>query len=262
MLIQQLSMVIFAMVVLLSFIDFKRVVLFWLPAQLLFNAQVALRYAPPALSLQMGVNIYLLLFYIIYSRVNSENNRLREKFPLWGVSIFILSSYFFSSLFGQYGTFRGVTLAIKYFVTDIGTVFLTFKMLQSDKDIKFFIKSSAFVFVIIIALGISEFVLQDNLWADFVYIGSPHDETTEGRMYYIPPFLGGSYQMRYGLIRAISTFGIHISFGAACVVYFWLFLQMRIQNFLYISNKWLSNSSPTYKRYLLCPYDTNGRFPL
>ena len=238
MLIQQLSMVVFTMVVLLSFIDFKRVVLFWLPAQLLFNAQVALRYAPPALSLQIGVNIYLLIYYIVYSHVNRKNTGLRENFPLWRVSVFILSSYIFSTIFGQYGTLRGMTLAIKYFVTDIGTVFLTFKMVQSDKDLKFFVRSSAFVFTIIIALGISEFVLQDNLWADFVYIGSPHDETTEGRMYYIPPFLGGSYQMRYGLIRAISTFGIHISFGAACVVYFWLFLQMKVRNFKYISNRW------------------------
>ena len=235
--IQQLSLAILAMVIFFSFIDYKKTVLLWLPAQLLFNAQVAIRYESPAMSLQIAVNIFLLGYYYLKCNiVGSKKEINRKEFPFWKVSIFILLSYILSSIVSPYGTFRGFTSAIKYFVTDIGSVFLAFKMIESDKDVRFFIKSCFFVFLLIVSLGISEFILKDNLWADFVYVGSPHDETTEGRMFYVPPFLGGGHEMRYGMIRAISTFGIHIAFGVSCVVYFWLFLVMKVRRFSYISS--------------------------
>lgn len=235
---QQFSLVVLATVIFFSFINFKKVVLFWLPAQLLFNAQVAVRYTSPAMSLQIAVNMFLLFFYYIkYNSLFCKNTNQKEDFPLWKASILILASYILSSIISPYGTFRGFTSAIKYFVTDIGSVFLAFKMLEEDKDIRFFIKSCSIVFFLIISLGISEFILKDNVWADIVYMGSPHDETTEGRLFYLPPFLGGGHEMRYGMIRAISTFGIHIAFGVSCVVYFWLFVFMGIRKYYYISRK-------------------------
>ena len=234
---QQFSLTVLAAVIFFSFFSYKKAVLFWLPAQFLFNAQVAVRYASPAMSLQIAVNIYLLLFFYIKYVLLGNNRKLTDKFPLWKMCILIFSTYIISSIISPYSTLRGFTTAIKYFVTDIGSIFLAFKFLETDKDIRFFVKSCILVFFIIISLGISEFILNDNLWLDFVYIGSPHDGTTEGRMYYIPPFLGGGHEMRYGMIRAISTFAIHISFGVACVVYFWLFLLMRIQKFNYVSQK-------------------------
>lgn len=236
--IQQLSFVVLAVVIILSFFSYKKVVLCWLPAQLLFNAQVAVRYNSPAMSLQIAVNIYLLFFYYFKCHLNGYNSgEARKKFPLWSASALILLSYILSSIIGPYGTFRGFTTAVKYFVTDIGSVFLAYKMLQSRTDLNYFIRCSAVVFCLIISLGISEFVLKDNLWLDFVYLGSPHDDTTLGRMYYTPPFLGGGHTIRYGLIRAISTFGIHIAFGVASLVYFWLFMLMCIKKYYCFSPK-------------------------
>lgn len=234
---QQFSFVVLTTVIFFSLYDYRKLILIWLPAQLLFNAQISVRYESPAISLQIAVNTYLLLFYFLFYKEN--DNPLfsyKLKFPLWGACILILSSYVISSIFGTYGSFRGGTSALKYFITDIGSVFLAFKMIRSSKDIRLFVKSSAVVFSIIILLGISEFILKDNLWADFVYFGSPHNATTEGRMYYIPPSVSGGMRLRYGMIRAISTFGIHIAFGVACAVYFWLFALMVEKKYYYISS--------------------------
>lgn len=73
--------------------------------------------------------------------------------------------------------------------------------------------------IIITCLGLFEAILKDNPWLDFVYFNSPHDESTIGRLFYIPPSVGGSLEMRLGMVRAYSTFGIHIAFGTACVFY-------------------------------------------
>lgn len=236
MLIQTLSLAIFLFIIICSFINYKKTAILWLSAQLLFNAQVALRYEPPAMSLQIAVNAFLLFFFFIKSRGKKNGKSfVKETFPLWHAFILILLSFILSSIFGNIGTFKGLTSAIKYFITDIGTVYLAFRVLKTEKDLSLFVRGSAVVFSIIILLGITEFILKDNLWADFVYFNSPHADTTEGRMYYIPPALGGEMEIRYGLVRAMSTFGIHIQFGVASLMYFWLFLLMLSRKYYYAS---------------------------
>lgn len=221
MLVQYISIGILVAVIIGCFLNFKKTVIIWLPAQLLFNAQVALKYSPPAMSLTLGVNLFLLVYYFLFERKKKDRFN-KEGFLFKGAMIFIFISYVVSTIFGIIQTTKGLNTMIKYFVSNFGAVFLAQRVLRDMSDIKFFIKSCFFVLLFITLLGVSEFVLQDNLFLDFVYNNSPQDDTTIGRMWYVP----GVMQMRFGMIRCFSTFGIHIAFGTACVSYFWMMYML------------------------------------
>lgn len=62
MLVQYIAFAVLGLVIIGSFINFKKMVLIWLPAQMLFNAQVAVKYTSPAMSLTLAVDLFLLFF--------------------------------------------------------------------------------------------------------------------------------------------------------------------------------------------------------
>lgn len=235
MLIQYVAYGVLLIVILLCvFYDYKRTVIMWLPAQMLFNAQIAVRYASPAMSLVLAVDAFLLMYYFV------NKQRLKKKlssdaFFLKTPMYFMIASFVLASMFGEIQATKGFTAMIKYFFSGFGIVFLTLKVLKTNKDIALFMKASLFVCVMIVVLGLSESILKDNLWLDFVYFNSPNDETTYGRMFYIPPALGGGLEMRYGMVRARSFFGIHIVFGFACLMYFWLFALSLREKWTYVT---------------------------
>ena len=230
MLVNYIAIGLFVLLAIAAFIDFKKVTIIWLSAQLLFNAQVAVRYSPPAMSLVVAVDLYLLFFYYVFhKKIRKVLNH--EKFFLMTPMILLLVSYVMSSLFGVIQTTKGITSTIKYFASGFGIVFLAIRVLNSPKDIRLFLRTSAIVFGVAVLLAVSENVLKDNLWLDFIYFNSPQDDSTAGRMFYVPPMLGGGLEMRYGMVRARAFFGIHIAFGFACAMYLWLFL-------LTLRNKW------------------------
>lgn len=57
-------------------------------------------------------------------------------------------------------------------------------------------------------------------------------------MYYVPPGIAGSLQMRYGMVRAYSTFGIHLAFGRACVFLLGFLLVIRKLRWIEV-NRWM-----------------------
>lgn len=221
MLIEILSFVVLAIVGVCCILDFKRTVIAWLPTQMLFNAQVAVRYASPAMSLTLAVDILLLCYYA-YKRFSLVKKLYRGEFIFLVPMIGIIISYLLSSTFGVVQSQSGYTTMIKFLICGFGMMFLAHKVLYNKKDIELFIKISTIVCLLMTVLALTESIFKDNLWLDFVYFNSPHDETTEGRMYYTPPILGTEIEMRYGMVRARSFFGIHIAFGFACLCYFWL----------------------------------------
>lgn len=214
----------------------------WLPFQLLFNAQIAVKYSNPAMSLVLAVDIYLLFFYFLKKK-SSKNKLNNESFLFMVPMIVILLSYLLSSVFGIIQATSGIMTMVKYFVSGFGMVFLAQKVLNSQVDLKLFIRCSVVVGILISLLGLSESILKDNLWLDFVYFNSPNDETTAGRMFYLPPSVGGGLEIRYGMVRARSFFGIHITYGFACLMYFWLLLIVIRNHWKYLSTKILSLTS-------------------
>lgn len=231
MLVQYIAFAVLGLVIIGSFINFKKTVLIWLPAQMLFNAQIAVKYTSPAMSLTLAVDIYLLIYYFL-RRGSFRSKMNNEKFMLTSPMVLMIISYVMSLIFGIISTSNGINAMIKYFTANFGLVFLATRVLNTNGDIKFFVKISAIVCVIITVLALSESILKDNLWLDFVYFNSPIDENTIGRMYYVP----GSIELRYGMVRARSTFGIHIAFGIACLFYFWLMQLQYVRKWKYLSN--------------------------
>lgn len=223
MLIQYLAIFVLLVVILGSFYDYKRTVIIWLPCQLFFNAQIAVRYSSPAMSLVLAVDIYLLFFYLL-KRKSSKARLNNEPFLLVVPMSVMLLSYLLSSLFGINQATNGIMTMIKYFASGFGVVFLAQKVLNTQEDLKLFLRNCVVVGVVISLLGLSESVLRDNVWLDFVYYNSPNNDTTTGRMFYLPPAVGGGLEIRYGMVRARSFFGIHIAYGFACLMYFWLLL--------------------------------------
>lgn len=236
MLVNYIAIALFILIAIAAFVDFKKVVIIWLPAQLLFNAQVAVRYSPPAMSLVIAVDLYLLLFYYVF-RKKLRKDLNHEKFFMVAPMILLLVSYVMSSVFGVIQTTKGITSTIKYFASGFGVVFLSLRVLNTSKDIQLFLRTSVIVFCIAVSLAISENVLKDNLWLDFIYFNSPQDDSTVGRMFYTPPMLGNGLEIRYGMVRARACFGIHIAFGFACAMYLWLFLLMMRNKWPYLPNR-------------------------
>lgn len=235
MLVQYLAFCVLSLVILLCvFYDYKRTVIVWLPTHMLFNAQIAVRYSSPAMSLVLAVDVFLLLYYSLCKQKLKKTLSVDEFF-LKKPMLFIIASFVLASLFGEIHATKGFTAMIKYIIAGFGMVFLAQKALNTNEDIALFMKVSLLVSVLIVTLGLSESILQDNLWLDFVYFNSPQDETTAGRMFYIPPSLGGGLEMRYGMVRARSFFGIHIAFGVACLMYFWLFVLAYREKWKYVA---------------------------
>lgn len=224
--VQFLSFIILSFITLCALYNFKATVLTWVPFHLLFNAQVALRYEPPGLALVVAVNLVLIIIYAIkrnLNRSNLGNQTNKEPYILKKVVLLTIVSYTFSILFATVPVNSGITKMLREFISGFAVIFLFQRTLKNEADFKLFVNACIIVAVLISGLGIYEFVFKDNPVLDFIYYNSPHDVFTKGRMHYIPPQLTGGLEIRYGMVRANSFFGIHISFGVACVMFLFLF---------------------------------------
>ena len=62
-------------------------------------------------------------------------------------------------------------------------------------------------------------------------------------MFYVPPQLGGDLEIRYGMVRARSFFGLHITFGFFCLMYLYLLMVYSEKKWEFITNDKLLKSS-------------------
>ena len=218
-----LAWIVFILIVLYSLYDTKKAIILWMPVRLLFNAQIALKYSSPAMSLDIGVSLWLLLLYMVkcYRKENVYHLN-KEKSFIAPVFLAFLLSFSVSFLFSSNLTISVITKTIKYFVMYFGFVFIFHKALKTDKDVKFFLVTTGVVIFLITLLGIYQTITTDNPFLDYVYMNSPHNDTTEGRMYYAPPWVVNEYKLRYGMIRCCSFFSFHVPFGTACVILLFL----------------------------------------
>jgi len=229
MLMQNLAFAVVVIVGLCALRWFKATVLVWMVAQTLFNAQIAVRYDSPAMSCLLATDMMLLAIYFCKYRNNNRIGLSRDAFLFHVPMIAMMSSYLISSLFAVSNSMTGFTATIKFFVANFGMLYLFQKCLNDLQDVKLFFKAAVIVVLLQTTLALSEAILHDNLWLDFVFFNSPQNETTYGRMFYIPPQLGGSLEIRYGMVRCRSFFGIHIAFGFFCLMYLYLLMTVYIK---------------------------------
>ena len=176
------------------------------------------------MSLDIGVMLWLLLLYMVrYYKKENTYHLNKEKGFIAPIFLAFLLSFCVSFPFSVNLQMSVITKTIKFFVMYFGFVFIFQKALNTAKDLRFFLVITGIVILLIILLGIYQVITKDNPFLDYVYMNSPHDDTTEGRMYYSPPWVVDEYRLRYGMMRCCSFFSFHVPFGTACVILlFWV----------------------------------------
>ena len=226
--IQVLAIILWLGISICAISHFKNTVMVWMVARVLFNAQIAVRYNSPGMSLVIAVDMTLILLYFLrrnkYKRIGLVR---RDKFPLKSAFIFTFVSFVISSLFAIVPINVGLVATLKYFVSNFGILYVFFKCLDTKSDVVLYVKTALVIAVLITILGLYESIFKDNPWLDFVYLNSPQNESTRGRMFYVPPFVGEGLQTRLGLVRSYSFMGIHIAFGTVCVYLLYLFATLK-----------------------------------
>lgn len=240
-LIQILAIVIWLFVSVSALFHFKKTVLIWMMARMLLNSQIAVRYNSPGMSAVIAVDITLILIYFFKYRTRKSQTGLRfERFPLTGAFWITLASFLLSSLFAIVPLSSGLVATLKYFISNFGIIFVFLKCLNTEEDVFLYIRTGFVVGIMIAVLGIYQTVMKDNPWLDFVYLNSPIDETTLGRMWYTPPFVSGGLTERMGMVRSDSFFGITIEFGATCIYMLYLFMTIKKYKFNVYKGFWLN----------------------
>lgn len=213
---------VFALVSIGAFLNWKKAVLIWFPLQMCFNECVCLRYTPPAVTLNLAVDSMLLFMYYFKGCKRSD---LNQGVYIYNKAFFaIMLSYGFSMIVSivPFGTV--LTGTIKYFIEGFIILFLLHKALNTTDDIKTIFRGYLIVTIMMTVLAIFEAVYKVNPWLDFVWLNSDIN-AIKGKMYYIPSFLKiKDAGLRFGLTRCYSFFNIHIAYGWASIMMFYLFL--------------------------------------
>lgn len=214
-----LAWIIFAFIAAFSLYDIKKSIILWMPVRLLFNPQIALTYTSPAMSLDIGVILWLIAVYFFkcYGKERKMGINMQRSFII-PICVAFLLSFGLSFLCSINITTATLTKTVKFYAMYFGFVYIFQKTLCTKKDVNFLLKIVVGVVLLITILGIYQVITNDNPFLDYVYMNSPHNETTEGRMFYTPPWLVNERILRYGMIRCCSFFSFHVPFGAACVM--------------------------------------------
>ena len=215
--------VIYIFVALLALYDWKKTVIGWIPFSMLFNDAVRLKFDKPAITLELAVDLTLLLLFYL-----SRQKKSREEYIFKWAFIAYLISYALSFIYASvpYGT--AINGTIKYFITTFIVIYLFHCALQTRKDILFFFKCLKMSLVIIIIYAMIEVILRTNPVLNYIYYTSPSPSLIAHSFYYNP----SHSSIRFGMVRCYSLFAIHINFGCACAM--WLFLLLFINKYVKI----------------------------
>lgn len=225
-----LAWIILLIVTICALKNFKRTFIIWMPFQMLFNAQVALKYTSPAMSLNLGVAI--ILFCIYYFKQKNKSKRCHNNRFILSTAVIVYSISYLLSFIGSIAPISsGINAVLKFFLMTFGLMYIFQKLITEKEDICLFVKANIVVVFLTVGLAIFESIFQDNPILNYIYYNSPHDDTTTGRMWYIPPSIRGTMAMRFGMVRAYSFFGIPIEFGCACAFLAFLLMLLYKNNF-------------------------------
>lgn len=228
--VQYVAWFVFIFMIIMTIINFKKSVLLWMPFHLLFNSMFAL-FFNPGVAIGVAVNTFQFVYYFLFVNGKVQKSYLNnEPFILQkavGISVF---SFVLSTLFATVPFSTCIIPSIKFFILSFCPLYLFGKALNTQDDLLFFIKCTSIVTVMIVSLGLVEFVLHDNPFLDMVYFWSPPGELEMQRMSYVPPFLFDyATNERFGLRRCYSFFGLHLTFGFACACIYMIYSYIYIK---------------------------------
>jgi len=211
--------------------NFKNTILMWVPLSMMFNPQVCVWYNPPITSLTVATNISLCTYYFLIVRGHYTKYGLRKGSFFFNKAIgFMLASYIVSTIISEIPFSISFNKTVKTFLEQYGIVILFFRCINTFEDIKLFLKSVFLCGLIVTINGIIEFIVHINPIADFIFYTSPCNETTLHRGWHYPYSIGG-INARFGLIRCYSSFALHLLFGYACCLMFFVIQFFSIRGF-------------------------------
>lgn len=211
--------------------NIKRTILIWVPLSLLFNSQVCVFYSPQAVALTVAMNLSLIIAYFV--GVGKPSNVLfcRDKFSLKSFMMVMFLSILLSSIFSTIPFTESVKLVIKTVVVDYLMIYIFFRCMTNGDDVRLFGKVVVIVVLLIVSDGLVEMLTHFNPAGDFIYFASPHTSELMGRSFFVPYSVRGGTSMRFGMSRCFSFFGLHISFGATCVMLFYFLMTLKRTSF-------------------------------
>lgn len=196
-----LYIVIFILIVLFTFKDYHRTVLFYAPLRMIIHPGICLRYESPILQLDFAC-CFLFTVFSFFSGGHNKDKVLLRLYFIFFISfvIAIFSSYF--DVFQAAPSMIGKIFILYY-------SYLFYKELKRIGDIKFFSITYFVLMVIMIGYGLYEYVLQSNPVMDFE--SSMFPEELKNLIY--------ATSIRLESIRCQSFTNISITYGSLCVIW-------------------------------------------
>lgn len=185
--------------------NYKQAFITYAAVSLLINSGMAIRYAPPSVSVGLVLNIYFVLLYHFKYR---HRYKCAMFFPLrksyWLMCIALLISAFVTWMKGSISGFTGAAnniFGIYLFI------YVFWNVCDSTEDIKYFIGCLLTVFIVSYLYGIYEYTIKSNPILDYIKKGIPA-EYAEGKL-----AMSDTENLRDGRFRAQSLFYISILYG-------------------------------------------------
>lgn len=202
-----------------GFKDYKKSFIAYSAVSLLFNAGMAIRYAPPSISVNLVLNLF---FVILYFTVEKKKYKSFAVFPLKKAFYWMVFSITISALITWVnGSFSGITSAINNILGIYLFVYIFWNICDGYKDIKYFVLCLIVVFILVYIYGVFEYITRSNPFLDLIKDMIP-EEYADDKLY-----VSDLENLRDGRFRAQSLFFITILYGISSLLFMFFILNIR-----------------------------------
>lgn len=211
----QIVQLIFLAYVVFLVCSFRKAALALFPFSLLVTTLPLIVVGPVVVNMTLALQ---LVYYVLFL-IRNVRNRNRDKFPFRKAIILSCLAILLCALFGESRTpFYIIVSSLSNAVFPL----TIWPLLKDEEDVIFITKSFVLALIMIVGYGIVEFVLQQNVWQDYV------QSTTSVTVYH-----SHMEDIRFGYGRCSSLFDFPIPFGDVCAVFFcFVIFLFKHQNYI------------------------------
>ena len=211
-----------------SFKNFKKSFLTYSAVSVVFNAAMALKYSPPAISCEFVLALfYLIMFFFKRTHFRIEENCFFKQAFVWCSISLIISSLI---TYFTFGGISGFTSSFQKIIIQYVFIFLFFVICKTKNDILYFCNRLISLFVIIFIYGLFEYVTKTNPILDIINSNMPM-EFAQDKLY-----LSDLEHLRDGRSRCQSLFSISILYGIMSVLFGFFLIHLRSLRIIRISS--------------------------
>ena len=219
-----------AYIIYLSFFlfSFKKAALVLFPFSLLVTTLPLVSIGPAVISLNFALQVsFYLLYFFRKKRAWKTKN-----FPFKSATIITCAAILLCAVFGET---RTPYYVIASSISNALLPMFLWPVLNTEGGVRYLTKAFAAAIVIIVGYGLIEFILQQNIWQDYI------QSTTSVTIYH-----SHMDDVRFGYGRCSSLFDFPIPFGDVCAILFSLFV------FLLKHSSYILDRKSTIIVILLC----------